>query len=586
MNTTKLPFFNWSLKKVLDTEPDDFKRAKLKIIFLIILMSFTKAVLICALTFNYLENFQFYRAFTSGILYLILIKILLINKNYRVFITHTVLILGLLLICSIAILSSKTINTINAQFIFMAIISSFYLLNIRWGLIYSGIITIFTVIVLILKTIKFLPNYNNPEILFPANVILIAINFLTIVYATYLYHQAFMNNIKEKEKLNEQLRLTVIEANKLAQSKSDFLSTMSHELRTPLNAVIGITDLLLKSKYDKEQEENLNILKFSGISLRALINNVLDFNKLDINKLKLEMVSVNLYSLVNHIYLGLKTTAKEKNIVFAINIDEELKSQHIYTDSTRLSQILFNLIGNSIKFTNNGSVNIDIKVLESINEKIKIKFEVSDTGIGIAKDKQEIIFEPFIQASENNTFGGTGLGLPIVKRILSLFNSTIQLESELNEGSKFSFEIVFDKAQKIINESDSLNQNLELAGKKILIAEDNTVNIFLIKRLCQKWKVDYSIVENGLDALNAVKSNDFDLILMDINMPIMDGYESTREIRKLADPKKSNIKIIALTATADEDIDKAIIDSGMNDAVLKPFDTDFLYQKLIHHINF
>ncbi len=586
MNKKKLPFFNWSLKKVLDTEPDDFKRAKLKIIYLIMLMSLTKAILVCSLTYNYSENFQFYRALASGIFYLIFIKILLISKDYRLIITHTVLILGLLLICSIAILSNKTINTINAQFIFMAIISSFYLLNIRWGLIYSGTITVFTIVVLILKTINFLPNYNNPEVLFPANVILIAINFLTIVYATYLYHQAFMNNIKEKEKLNEQLRLTAIEANKLAQSKSDFLSTMSHELRTPLNAVIGITDLLLKSKYDKEQEENLNILKFSGISLRALINNVLDFNKLDINKLKLEMVSVNLYSLVNHIYLGLKSTAKEKNIVFVINIDEELKSQHVYTDSTRLSQILFNLIGNSIKFTNNGTVIIDIKVLESINEKLKIKFEVSDTGIGIAKDKQEIIFEPFIQASEKNTFGGTGLGLPIVKRILSLFNSTIQLESELNKGSKFSFEIVFNKAQNIIDESDRLNQNLELAGKKILIAEDNTVNIFLIKRLCQKWKVDYSIVENGLDALNAVKSNDYDLILMDINMPIMDGYKSTREIRKLADPKKSNIKIIALTATADEDIDKAIIDSGMNDVILKPFDTDFLYQKLVHHINF
>lgn len=586
MNTTQLSFFNWSLKKVLDTEPNDFKKAKLKIIYLIMLMSLTKAVLVCTLTYSYAEDFQFYRALTSGIFYLIFIKILLINKNYRIFITHTMLSIGVLLICSVAISSNKTINTINAQFIFMAIISSFYLLNIRWGLIYSSFITFFTITILVLKTINVFPIYTNPEIEFPANVILIAINFLTIVYATYLYHKAFMNSIKEKEKLNEQLRLTVIEANKLAQSKSDFLSTMSHELRTPLNAVIGITDLLLKSKHDKEQEENLNILKFSGISLRALINNVLDFNKLDINKLKLEMVSVNLYSLVNHIYLGLKTTAKEKNIVFNINIDEELQSQNIYTDSTRISQILFNLIGNSIKFTNKGSINIDIKVLESTHEKIKIKFIVSDTGIGIAKEKQEMIFEPFIQASENNTFGGTGLGLAIVKRILTLFNSKIELESELNKGSKFSFEILFNKAQNVVNESEILNQNFELAGKKILIAEDNTVNIFLIRKLCQKWKVDYTIVENGLDALNEVKSKDFDLILMDINMPIMDGYESTREIRKLYDPKKSNIKIIALTATADEEIDKEIIGSGMNDVILKPFDTDFLYQKLVNHINF
>lgn len=585
MNTSKLPFFNWSLKKVLDTEPSDFKKAKLKIIYLIMLMSLMKAILVCTLTYSYAEDFQFYRALVSGVFYIICLKILLINKNNRVFITHTTLILGTILIFSIAISSHKTINTINAQFIFMAIISSFYLLNVRWGLIYSCIIIFLSITIFILKTINLIPIYNNPEVIFPANVILIGINFITIVYATYLYHQAFMNNIKEKEKLNEQLKLTVIEANKLAQSKIDFLSTMSHELRTPLNAVIGITDLLLKSKYDKDQEENLNILKFSGISLRALINNVLDFNKLDINKLKLEKVSVNLNSLVNNIYLGLKTTAKEKNIVFTISIDKELESQNIYTDSTRLSQILFNLIGNSIKFTNNGSIDVVIKVLESTHEKIKVKFIISDTGIGIAKENQELIFEPFVQASENGNINGTGLGLAIVKRILTLFNSTINLESELNKGSKFSFEILFDKTQNVINESEASNEYYELAGKKILIAEDNTVNIFLIRKLCQKWRVDYTIVGNGLEALNEVKLNDYDLVLMDINMPIMDGYESTREIRKIPEPEKSKIKIIALTATADEEIDKEIINSGMNDVIQKPFDTDFLYQKLVFHIN-
>lgn len=586
MNTTKNPFFNWSLKKVLDTEPDDFKKAKIKIIYLILLMSLTKAVLVSGLTFTYSGNFQFYRALISALFYLVFIKILLISKNYFTPITHTVLILGIVLITSIALLSNKTINTINAQFIFMAIISSFYLLSVKWGLIYSGLITVITTSILILKTINILPTYENPEIIFPANVILIVINFITIVYATYLYNQAFMNNIKEKERLNEQLKLAAIEANKLAQSKSDFLSTMSHELRTPLNAVIGITDLLLKSKYDKEQEENLNILKFSGISLRALINNVLDFNKLDINKLKLERIAVNLYSLVNHIYLGLKTTAKEKNIAININIDQDLQSQYIYTDSTRISQILFNLIGNSIKFTNKGSVNIDIKILEVSDEKMKIKFIVSDTGIGIAKEKQTTVFEPFEQGTDNNNYGGTGLGLPIVKRILMLFNSEIELESEINKGSKFTFIIEFDKAQNIITESESLNQYSELVGKKILIAEDNTVNVFLIRKLCQKWNLNYTIVENGLEALNEIKSNDYDMILMDINMPEMDGYESTRLIRKLDDPKKSNIKIIALTATADEEIDKAIFSAGMNDVILKPFDTDFLYQKMVHHINF
>lgn len=585
MTTTKLPFFNWSLKKVLDTEQSDFNKAKIKIIYLILLMSLTKAVLVSFLTYNYPSNLQFYRAIGAGVVYILFLKILLIDKNYREFLTHAMLVIGVLLITSISIFSQKTINTINAQFIFTGIISGFYLLNIRWGLFYSSLIITISTGILSLKTIGILPTFESTELPFPINILLIVINFITLVYSTYLYNQAFMNNIKEKERLNEQLRLAAIEANRLAQSKSDFLSTMSHELRTPLNAVIGITDLLLKSKYDKEQEENLNILRFSGISLRTLINNVLDFNKLDVDKLKLEPVAVNLYSLINHIYLGLKTNAKEKNIEFKINIDQDLQSQYIYTDSTRLSQILFNLIGNSIKYTHNGSINIDINILESTDQTIKIKFAVSDTGIGIAEDKLDTIFEPFVQVSDSN-IGGTGLGLPIVKRIITLFDSEIKVKSRLGEGSTFSFEINFEKAHNIVNESETLNQYQDLIDKKILIAEDNTVNIFLIRKICQKWKVDYTIVENGLDAYNAVLSNDYDIILMDINMPVMDGYESSKLIRRIADHKKSNIKIIALTATTDETVDKAILEAGINDLVLKPYDTDFLYQKLVHHINF
>lgn len=585
MNKTKLPFFNWSLKKVLETEENDFNKAKIKIIYLIMLMSLTKALLISALTFDSLNSFQFYRALCSGVIYIVFIKFLLIDKNYRVFITHANIIIGIALITSISIFSPKTINTINAQFIFTAIISSFYLLNIRWGLFYSILIITVSTGILFLKTLEILSTFETPEIHFPINVIIIVINFTTIVYSTYLYNQAFMNNIKEKERLNEQLRMATIEANKLAQSKSDFLSTMSHELRTPLNAVIGITDLLLKSKYDKEQEENLNILRFSGISLRTLINNVLDFNKLDIDKIKLERIAINLYSLVNHIYLGLKTNAKEKNIDFKIHIDQDLQTQYIYTDSIRLSQILFNLIGNSIKYTNNGSINIDIIIIESTEQHIKIKFTITDTGIGIAKDKLDTIFEPFVQVSDGN-IGGTGLGLPIVKKIVSLFESEIRVISVLGKGSSFSFEINFEKAHNIVTESENLNQYQELIGKKILIAEDNTVNIFLIRKICQKWNVDYTIVENGLKAYEAVLSNDYDLVLMDINMPVMDGFESSLRIRSIEDSKKSNIKIIALTATTDESIDKAVSDAGMNDIVLKPFDTDFLYHKLVHHINF
>lgn len=585
MNKTKLPFFNWSLKKVLETEENDFNKAKIKIIYLIMLMSLTKALLISALTFDSLNSFQFYRALCSGVIYIVFIKFLLIDKNYRVFITHANIIIGIALITSISIFSPKTINTINAQFIFTAIISSFYLLNIRWGLFYSILIITVSTGILFLKTLEILSTFETPEIHFPINVIIIVINFTTIVYSTYLYNQAFMNNIKEKERLNEQLRMATIEANKLAQSKSDFLSTMSHELRTPLNAVIGITDLLLKSKYDKEQEENLNILRFSGINLRTLINNVLDFNKLDIDKIKLERIAINLYSLVNHIYLGLKTNAKEKNIDIKFHIDQDLQTQYIYTDSTRLSQILFNLIGNSIKYTNNGSINIDIIIIESTEQHIKIKFTITDTGIGIAKDKLDTIFEPFVQVSDGN-IGGTGLGLPIVKKIVSLFESEIRVISVLGKGSSFSFEINFEKAHNIVTESENLNQYQELIGKKILIAEDNTVNIFLIRKICQKWNVDYTIVENGLKAYEAVLSNNYDLVLMDINMPVMDGFESSLRIRSIEDSKKSNIKIIALTATTDESIDKAVSDAGMNDIVLKPFDTDFLYKKLVHHINF
>ena len=465
----------------------------------------------------------------------------------------------------------------------MLVLGCFYLLPLRYALTYSILGFLPLIILMLFPEGLFTDLVPPSQLLSPGYEMLIILNFVTIIISHYLFRRAFMDNLAEKEALNNQLRLAVKEANQAAESKSDFLSTMSHELRTPLNSVIGVTELLLYDDHSKEQEENLNILKFSAGNLHTLINDILDFNKLGSGKLDLEAIPVDLNRLLEDLSQGLRFQAAQKKIDFVLEVDDRIKGLRVITDPTRISQIIYNLAGNAIKFTEVGKVILRLELLYHQDDNIRVGISIKDSGIGISPDKQEAIFEPFTQENTSTTrnFGGTGLGLAIVKRLLFLFNSAVRLESTPDIGSTFSFELDLKKDQ--ISGSilpDNTTREYDLAGLKILIAEDNAMNRILLTKVLSKWNCSFTFALNGQEAVEKVVNKDFDLILMDLHMPVMDGYKASAAIRALEDPIQSAIPIIALTASVSANLSEKIKVCGMDGFVLKPFKLDDLFDKL------
>ncbi|MDP3469415.1 MAG: ATP-binding protein [Daejeonella sp.] len=575
--------FNWSLKNLLSTIPDSLEQSRVKILYTFLILSILKVLIVIPIAYQNNQVPQLKLAFILLIGYVLLTKLLLSHKRYAVLISHIMIIAGLMIVIIVLFGYAKTINIMAMQFMFMVILSGFYLLNRGFGIFYS-ILSIIPVILFLFKNGDLQNLNNSPEGLSsPAYEIMVFLNFITMVLGHYLFHQAFSRNVKEKELLNEKLLIAVEEANIAAQSKSDFLSTMSHELRTPLNSVIGMAELLSDELTSPEQEENLKILNFSAASLHTLINDILDFNKLGSEKLYLESIAVNLHSLIHNICSGLRIQAREKGLELVLELDEELKQIPISTDPTRISQILFNLTGNAIKFTSSGSVKIQVEVLDKDADKISVRFSISDTGIGINAEKMESIFEPFTQASTSTTrnYGGTGLGLAIVKRLLTLFESSVHLESEEGKGSKFWFDISFKRYnQALDNDTNSNEQIYDLKGLRVLVVEDNPVNSLLLKKIFQKWSNIPDFARDGYEALDKVIANEYDLVLMDIHMPLLDGYEATLKIRELSDKEKSLVPIIALTASVSSNLNDKIREAGMNDYLSKPYNPKELYSKL------
>lgn len=384
------------------------------------------------------------------------------------------------------------------------------------------------------------------------------------------------------ELLNQELIKTnseLIEAKELAEyaekAQSDFLSTMSHEIRTPMNAVVGLTNILLAENPKENQIANLKTLKFSSQNLLNIINDILDFNKLESGNVIIEHIDFNIKELVDGIYFAMKPLANEKEIGLDFYIDETIP-QSLVGDSTRLVQILNNLVSNCIKFTIKGGVSVRIDKIKENEKDIWVKFEVSDTGIGIKKKNLTKIFEAFKQA-ENNTarvYGGTGLGLPIVKKMLELQNSQIFVKSKFGVGSKFYFELKYRIGEKL-EENLSLNINDTeddtLKDISVLVVEDNKINQIVVKQFLERWGCKPEFADNGLLALEKIKEETFDVILMDLQMPEMDGYQATRMIRKLKNKNLKNLPIIALSASALKEIIEKTKKIGMNGFVMKPF---------------
>jgi signal transduction histidine kinase len=376
-------------------------------------------------------------------------------------------------------------------------------------------------------------------------------------------------------------------AEEAAQAKQIFMSTMSHEIRTPLNEVIGITNLLLQGNPREDQMDYIRTLRFSGNHLLTLVNDVLDYNKMESGKIVFEQMQFNLNDFLDEIMRSYSFRSRAKNLAFEIRREGILPSE-VIGDQIRLNQILSNLLSNALKFTSEGGITVTLRETERKKSKTTIEFSVRDTGLGIPHEKHAEIFESFTQASSDTArkFGGSGLGLAIVKKLVELQGGRITLESEPGVGSNFYFTLTFTVssagAKEQLAETPESFKGLE--GKRILVAEDNKINFFVANKFLTGWGVIVTHAENGQLVLDKLEEESFDLILMDLHMPVMDGIEATRIIRKSNDLKIKNIPIVALTAAIMSESHDKMEEGNINDYVLKPFKPYDLFSKILKHV--
>nr|WP_067058118.1 ATP-binding protein [Mucilaginibacter sp. L294] len=600
-------FFNFSVNKILRRDLSILDQARIRLLYYGLLLA---AVGLCALFLSvYLQNLQVMTSTTTIALIavLALFKYLTYKPHWHT-ISHLLLVIGTMVNMATVFVILQDVNIITIQLIILVIVFSFYMLGQNWGMFYSLLNLLPILIFMVMQYdhnyfIDFKPEKADES----TTIIAVFANFILIIFIHSHFYSAFLKNIKqlkdngeEQAALNIKFERAIEKAEKSSQVQSEFLSTMSHEIRTPLNAVIGMSNLLLMNNPRQDQGENLEILKFSANNLLAIVNDVLDFNKIESGKVVFEKIKFNLVDLMQNICGGQIIKAEEKGLLFKLDIDSTLRKKVIFGDPTRLTQIIFNLVSNAIKFTAQGNIWVRVTCLEDRHNNIIVSFSVKDTGIGIKKENLETIFEPFIQESITTTrqYGGTGLGLAIVKRLLELQAIQMYVSSNVGEGSEFSFnmefpvstEVIAQPKERIVIPEQQKQQQVQQpvvpeiedlgSSLRVLIAEDNPVNVMLMKKLFSKWKIVPTIAENGERAVEIVQYGNFDIILMDLQMPVMNGFDASMEIRKMTDPAKSNIPIIALTASALFDIRDQVTNAGMNDYVAKPFKPDELMEKI------
>jgi signal transduction histidine kinase/CheY-like chemotaxis protein len=402
-----------------------------------------------------------------------------------------------------------------------------------------------------------------------------AVAFIVIVLLCW-----YMYNKKRQTEFSER------KVKAAASVKENFLANMSHEIRTPLNAILGFTNILQKSRLDPQQQKHIQIIQSSGNSLLSIVNDILDLSKIEAGMMRIEESPFRVTDVMGTVEQMLMPKAEEKNLQLIIKVDEDIP-ETLCGDAVRLTQVLVNLISNAIKFTEEGGVYVKVTPYKKTNDSICLEFLVRDTGIGIPKDKQKFVFERFEQAEAETTrrFGGTGLGLSIVKHLVDLQKGNLTLSSEEEYGTTFLVELTYkftNEAAPAMKQNKS-NNNLHLMKNnscKILVAEDNAMNQQLIQHLLKTWGFEFDLVYNGLQAVEALKKQNYDIVLMDIQMPEMDGHTATKIIRN---ELKSTVPVIAMTAHAMAGEREKCINSGMNDYISKPLHEETLYEFILKY---
>lgn len=423
-----------------------------------------------------------------------------------------------------------------------------------------------------------MPKFELPQQTILANR---TTNVWIVYVLLVIFIMAFIYlKIKNDNKLNEATQ----KAQEAAQAKTQFLSVMSHELRTPLNGIIGISHLLQTAETEEKKAEYLELLNKSADHMLRMVGDILDYNKMDSNRLELQQNSFDLGVFFNDLHQQFKQQFEQKELHLEAVQSMQYDTMYVIGDDIRLAQVLYNLLGNALKFTRQGGAVFSMQVKEE-NNKAQISFSIKDTGVGIDEEDKHLIFEDFHQGkiTKRHKLGGTGLGLSISKQILNLMNSNLFVDSETGKGSHFYFTLTLplSKETPIVSRKETVIKDFTKRSPRILVVEDNQVNAVVANSILKKWNITADTVKNGKEAIDQLEKQHYDLILMDLEMPVMDGFTATATIRST----NNSIPIVALTATLmEKQTLKKLEDFGFSDAVSKPFKPDVLYATLDKHL--